>query len=99
MIVTTVATSLYHYFSSFVPSLASDCKKVQKLVMLSRNRFCLLDRQILNKLPDHLFGLNYFDSILHTIVFQASLQSFLILVAEVPQKNSPFSAVLFFSAS
>src|SRR3954463_14449833 len=33
MIVTTVATSLYLYFSSFVPSLASDCKKVQKLVL------------------------------------------------------------------
>ena len=32
MIVTTVATSLYLYFSSFVPSLASDCKKDQKLV-------------------------------------------------------------------
>ena len=32
MIVTTVATSLYFYFSSFVPSLASDCKQDQKLV-------------------------------------------------------------------
>src|SRR4051812_35503536 len=32
MIVTTVATSLYLYFSSFVPSLASDCKKGQKFV-------------------------------------------------------------------
>ena len=32
MIVTTVATSLYLYFSSFVASLASDCNKDQKLV-------------------------------------------------------------------
>src|SRR3954470_5127129 len=32
MFVTTVATSLYLYFSIFVPSLASDCKKGQKLV-------------------------------------------------------------------
>src|SRR4051812_28072460 len=32
MFVTTVATSLYLYFSSFVPSLASDCKKDKKLV-------------------------------------------------------------------
>ena len=32
MIVTTVATSFYLYFSSFVPSSASDCKKGQKLV-------------------------------------------------------------------
>ena len=32
MIFTTVATSLYLYFSSFVPNLASDCKKDQKLV-------------------------------------------------------------------
>ena len=36
---------------------------------------------------------------LHTINFQASVQSFLIWIAEVPRKNSPFSAVLFFSAS
>ena len=33
MIVTTVATPLYLYFSSFVPSLASDGMKVQKLVL------------------------------------------------------------------
>src|SRR3954462_5506554 len=32
MIVTTVATSLYLYFSSFVPSLPSNCKKDQKLM-------------------------------------------------------------------
>ena len=32
MIFTTVETSLYLYFSSFVPSLASDCKKDQKFV-------------------------------------------------------------------
>ena len=36
---------------------------------------------------------------LHTITFQASVQSFLIWVAEVPRKNSPFYVVLFFSAS
>ena len=67
--------------------------------MLSRNRLCLLDGKILNKSPDHLFDLNLFDSMLHSITFQASVQSFLIWVAEVPRKNSPFSAVLFFSAS
>src|SRR3954468_1619098 len=59
MIVTTVATSLYLYFSSFVPSLALDCKKAQKLVMLSRKRLCLLDGKILNKSQDHLFDLNF----------------------------------------
>src|SRR3954466_11345372 len=47
----------------------------------------------------HKFVFKFFDSILHKIVFQASVQSFLISVAEVPRKNSPFSAVLFFSAS
>src|ERR1043165_5021065 len=36
---------------------------------------------------------------LHTISLLASVQSFLICVAEVPRKNSPFSAVIFFSAS
>ena len=82
-----------------MPSLASDCKKVKSCCLLSRNRLCLLDGKIRNKSPDHLFDLNFFDSILQTISLQASVQSFLIWVAEVPQKNSPFSAVLFFSAS
>src|ERR1043165_1788680 len=67
--------------------------------MLSRNRFCLLDEKIRDKSPDHLFDLNVFDSMLHKIVLLASVQSFLIRVAEVPRKNSSFSAVLFFSAS
>ena len=67
--------------------------------MLSRNRLCLLDRKIHDKSPDHLFDLNFFDSMLHTIVFQASVLSFLIWVAEVPRKISFLSIVLFFSAS
>src|SRR4051812_46899541 len=59
MIVTTVETSLYLYFSSFVPSLALDCKKVKSWCMLSRNRLCLLDGKLRDKLPDHLFDLNF----------------------------------------
>src|ERR1044071_9540346 len=78
MIVTTVETSLYLYFSSFVPSLASDCMKVQKWCFLSRNRFCLLDGKIRNKSPFHLLDLNFFDSMLDKISFQESVQSFLI---------------------
>src|SRR3954470_19345937 len=72
MIVTTVTTSLYLYFSSFVPSLASDCRKVKSWYMLSRNRFCLLDGKNRKKSPDHLFDINFFDSMLHEISFQAS---------------------------
>ena len=67
--------------------------------MLSRNRFCLLDGKIRSISSDHLFDLNFFDSMLHTINFQGSVLSFLIWVAEVPRKNSFLSAVLFFSAS
>ena len=67
--------------------------------MLSRNRFRLLDGKNSHKSQYHLFDLNCFDSMPHTITFQASVQSFLIWVAEVPRKNSFLSAVLFFSAS
>src|SRR3954463_16129071 len=67
--------------------------------MLSRNRLCLLDGKIHDKSPDHLFDLNCFESMLHTIVFQASVQSFLISVAEVPLKNYFLCVILFFSAS
>ena len=66
--------------------------------MLSRNKLCLLDGKIRDKSPDHLFDLNCFDSMLHTIVFQASVLSFLIWVAEVPRKNYFPSVVLFFLA-
>ena len=66
--------------------------------MLSRNRLCLLDGKIQDKSTDHLFDLNFFDSMLHTIIFHASVLSFLIWVAEVPRKNSFLSVVLFFSA-
>src|ERR1043165_4110941 len=42
MIVTTVETSLYLYLTSFVPSLASDCKKDQKLVHACKARYAVL---------------------------------------------------------
>ena len=67
--------------------------------MLSRNRFCLLDGKIHHKSPDHLFDLNFFDSMLYTIVFLASVLSFLIWVAEVPQKNYLLPAGLYFTGS
>ena len=63
--------------------------------MLSRNRFCLLDGKIRHKSPDHPFDLNFFDSMLYTIVFLSSVLSFLIWVAEVPRKNYLLSAGLF----
>src|ERR1041384_2175621 len=46
--------------------------------LLSRNRFCLLDEKIRDKSPDHLFDLNFFDSMLHTISLLTSVQSVLI---------------------
>ena len=83
-----------------MPSLASDCKKRPKVLTWCRetNSVCLTEKIAINH-QIVFFDLNVFDSMLHTISFQASVQSFFIWVAEVPQKNSPFSAVLFFSAS
>ena len=67
--------------------------------MLSRNKFCLLDGKILNKSPDHLFDLNFLTACSIQLAFRPLFKVFLIWVAEVPRKNSPFSDVLFFSAS
>ena len=67
--------------------------------MLSRNRLCLLDGKNSHKSSDHLFDLNCFDSMIHTIIFQSSVMSFLIWVAEVPRNNSFLSAILYFSTS
>jgi len=67
--------------------------------VLSRKQILSLDRKIRIKSPDHLFGLNCFDSVLYTIVFQASVLSFLIGVAEVPRKSHLLPAVLFFTDS
>src|ERR1043165_9875870 len=58
--------------------------------MLSRNRFCLLDGKIRDKSPAHLFDLNFFDSMLHTISFQASIQSFFDLSCRSTSKKFPF---------
>ena len=65
--------------------------------MLSRNRFCPLDGKIRDKSPDHLFDLNVYDSMLRTIIFQASILSFLIWVAEVRRKNSSLCCSVFLS--
>ena len=100
MLVTTVATSLYLYFSSFVPSLPSDCKKKSKVVTwCPENKFCLLGGKNRNKSPVNLFGLNFLHSMLYTILKLSYVLSFFIWVAEVPRKNSFLSAVMFFSAS
>src|SRR3954471_12219352 len=57
--------------------------------MLSRNRFCLLDGKNRDKSPDHLFDLNFFDSMLHTIVFQAPFK-FYDLSCISASKKFPF---------
>src|ERR1041385_3339392 len=67
--------------------------------MLSRKHILSLDGKTSLKSPDHLFYLNFFDSVLHTIEFRASVLSFLIRVAEVPLKNSLLPVVLFFTDS
>ena len=67
--------------------------------MQSRKQILSLDRKIRIKSPDHLFDLNVFDSVLYTIVFRASVLSFLIWVAEVPRKNYLLPAGLFFTDS
>ena len=48
MILTTVATSLYPYFSRFVPSLASDCMKVQKLVLVVQKQILSMEKFAIN---------------------------------------------------
>ena len=65
---------------------------------LETDSVCLTEKFAINHQIIFLIW-NLFDSMLHTISFQASVQSFLIWVVEVPRKNSPFSTVLFFSAS
>ena len=67
--------------------------------MLSRKQILSLDRKIRIKSPDHLFGLNCFDSVLYIIVFRVSVLSFLIWVAEVSRTGQLLLAVLFFTDS
>src|SRR3954469_24595873 len=67
--------------------------------MLSRKQILSSHRKIRIKSPDHLFGLNFFHSVLYTIFFQASVLSVLIGVAEVPRKSHLLPAGLFFTDS
>src|SRR3954469_13573650 len=73
--------------------------KIKSCDVLSRKQILSSYRKIRIKSPDHLFGLNCFHSVLYIIFFQASVLSFLIEVAEVPQKNHLLPAGLFFTDS
>ena len=98
-VVTTVASSLYLCFSYLCQVQPLIARKFKSCEVLSRKQILSLDRKIRIKSPDHLFGLNFFESVLYTIVFRASVLSFLIRVAEVPRKNHLLPAVLFFTNS
>ena len=98
-VVTTVASSLYLCFSILCQVQPLIARKFKSCDALCRKQILSLDRKIRIKSPDHLFGLNFFDSVLYTIVFQASVLSFLIGVAEVPRKSHLLPAVLFFTDS
>src|ERR1041385_5110699 len=63
------------------------------------NRFCLRDGKNHKKIPVHIFELKFLHSMLYTIVKLSYVLSFLILVAEVPLKNSLLPVVLFFTDS
>src|ERR1041385_26557 len=78
MFVTTVATSLYLYFSALCQVIASYDKGSKSCDVLSRKQILSLDRKIRIKSPDHLFDLNCFDSMLYTIVKLSFVLSFLI---------------------
>src|ERR1041385_3954317 len=60
MIITTVATSLYLFFSVLCQVIASYDKGSKSCDMLSRKQILSLDRKIRIKSPDHLFDLNFF---------------------------------------
>ena len=99
MFVTTVATSLYLFFSALCQVQPLIARKFKSCEVLSRKQILSLDRKNRIKSPDHLFGLHFFDSILYIIVFRASVLSFFIRVAEVPRKNHLLPAGLFFTDS
>ena len=99
MLFTTVASSLYLYFSALCQVQPLIARKFKSCDVLSRKQILSLDRKIRIKSPDHLFGLNFFDSVLYIIVFRASVLSFLIRVAEVPRTNQLLPAVMFFTDS
>ena len=98
-VVTTVASSLYLCFSILCQVQPLIARKFKSCDALCRKQILSLDRKIRIKSPDHLFGLNFFDSVLYTIIFRESVLSFLIGVAEVPRKNHLLPAVLFFTDS
>src|SRR4051812_30116476 len=99
MFVTTVATSLYLYFSALCQVIASYDKGGKSCDMLSRKQIMSLDRKIRIKSLDHLFYLNFFESVIYTIVKLPYVLSFFIRVAEVPLQNSLLPSVLYFTDS
>src|SRR4051812_47547666 len=86
MFVTTVATSLYLYFSALCQVIASYDKGSKSCDMLSRKQILSLDRKIRIKSPDHLFDLNFFDSMIYAIVKLSYVLSFLFELQKCPEK-------------
>src|ERR1041385_7873157 len=78
MIVTTVATSLYLYFSSFVPSLTHTAREVKVVTCCPKNRFCPRDQKNSRKIPVHLFELKFLHSMIYIIMKLPYVLSFLI---------------------
>src|SRR6187401_65894 len=99
MLFTAVASSLYLCFSYLCQVQPLIARKFKSCEVLSRKQILSLDRKIRIKSPDHLFGLNFFDSVLYIIIFRASVLSFLIRIADVPRTNQLLPAVLFFTDS
>src|ERR1041385_3910232 len=78
MFVTTVATSLYLYFSALCQFIASYDKGSKSCDMLSRKQILSLDGKNQNKSPVHLFELTFLHSVLYTILKLSYVLSFLI---------------------
>src|SRR4051812_38044085 len=96
MIVTTVATSLYLYFSCFVPIIASYDKGSESCDMLSRKTDSVLVKgKITEKIPVYLFELNFLHNVLYKIMELSYVMCFFILVAEVSQKILYYLLVCF----
>ena len=87
-VVTTVASSLYLCFSTLCQVQPLIARKFKSCDVLSRKQIMSLDRKNRIKSPDHLFGLNFSDSVLYTIGFRASVLSFFDLSCRSAPKKS-----------
>jgi hypothetical protein len=94
-VITTVMTSLYHFYFIFVPRRTSNLREVRFGEVAVLKQISVLQRKNLWKFSEYLFDLKFLVHMPQVISKLSLFLRFLNWATEGPRKNQSLSAVLF----